>query len=126
MSTSTGTRTGIDQVRQTLGATTRPQSVGLTHLAPGRWASKAAAFTNARPHSGHSTSVVGAVIGGLVCLCRAALGAYGVLRRPADVAAPATVGVVVAVGAQALVLHVSATVAETLVPEMAQRYDGHR
>jgi hypothetical protein len=41
-------------------------------------------------------------------------------------AAPAAVGVVVAVGAQALVLHTSATVAEMLVPEMAQRYDGHR
>jgi hypothetical protein len=41
-------------------------------------------------------------------------------------AAPAAVGVVVAVGAQALVLHTSATVPEMLVPEMAQRYDGHR
>jgi hypothetical protein len=34
--------------------------------------------------------------------------------------------VVVAVGAQALVLQVSATVAEMLVSEMAWRYDGHR
>jgi hypothetical protein len=41
-------------------------------------------------------------------------------------AAPAAVGVVVAVGALTLVLQVSATVAEMLVPEMARRYAGHR
>jgi hypothetical protein len=41
-------------------------------------------------------------------------------------AAPATVGVVVAVGAKTSMLLVPTTVAEMLVPEMARRYDGHR
>jgi len=40
-----GTRTDTDQVSRIRGATTRPTAVGLRHLAPGRWAAKAAAFT---------------------------------------------------------------------------------
>src|SRR6476620_11292457 len=55
-STLTGTRTGIDQLSRTRGATTRPASVGLTHFPSGRWASKAAVFVNAHPHWLHSTS----------------------------------------------------------------------
>ena len=57
-----GTRTGTLQVSWTLGATTGPTSVGLRHLSPGRWASKAAALVNAHPHSAQSTSLEGVAL----------------------------------------------------------------